>query len=1252
MSGLFSAKSRIPKTAPEASSLRITTASYGRALPIGWGQFKVAVFILDYSDFVAIAHEEQSSTGGKGGSGSTTSVTYTYQAAVICGICDGVINSVNKLWKGKDYFAASAASTQTLSKSEGAVVPASPYQVTVSPPATIIATLGLTAWSQRWDVSPVFFIEGVDYTRSGSVYTFTPFFEDANVTITYSYSQTSAPVSPLGQANLTLFKGTYTQAAWSWMVSQHPERALGYPGISYVASSAYSLGSSTDFPNTSVEVDSVFGYSSTIRDANPKDVLVDFLTNPYYGAYFTTNGLGDWTSYSDYCVASGLFLSPCYTEQEAAYQIITRILAITNSDIVLGDRKMKIVPYADQAVTGNGKTFTPNLTAIYDLTEDHFGPNGNGGPIRIKRKNPTERYNNIKVKFRNRAKQYNDDVWDAKDEAEIGRNGLRPAPTEQDTPEIKDAGVAVTVGNLLLQRIINVANTYTFKLPFNFACLEAMDLVTLTYKPLRTGLNQALVRIQQITEQDDGWLVIEAEEVPIGHASSILYPFSTAFGYTVNFNATPQSVQAPFIFEAPLEEAGETGLALWAAVTAQASDALWGGANVWVSYDGTSYKRMGTVNGGARYGTLTGTITPSSSIPVALVGKGGQLLSGAAGDAANRATLCYIENSGAGEFFSYQTATFVSTNAYTLSSNVRGQLSTPAAAAASGSKFARCDSSIFKGAALPLDQIGKTLYFKFTSFNIYLSGEQSLADVPAYTYLVRGNIASIPPSPPTGLGYTLEDFGVRVTCARNPESDVVAYHWKLGAVFATAVDLDTRGGTREDVRVQAIGSYTVWVTAVDRLGYESTPTPLAVTIAQAPAPQALSAVIAGENLDLTWAPPASFSAQVIGYEIRYGGSDFASATYASRTQTLTYRRKVDWLGSRTWRVAAIVAPSNLGVESSIPVTITQPGVPSAVRSQVVDNNVMLFWSAPVTGSLPVDTYKVRQGVSWAAGAPLGDNGNSTFTAIINQASGAYLYWIRGYDSAGNEGDVTSVAAQVAQPPDYVLRVDYTSDFGGTKSGTYIELGKLYGPSRGETWQQHFVNQGWTTVQDQITAGYPLYFEPSATTAYYEELFDYGTALPSTTILVSLTAADIVGSTAVSVQISYKKLSGDAWTDAPVGFSVLASDFQYVKIRITLTAAGGNDLWECSVFNVKLSSKLKTDAGTVAATSTDSGGTVVTFNIPFVDVAAITVTALGTTPCFAIYDFVDAPNPTSFKVLVFDKDGNRISKTCSWNVRGY
>ena len=64
-----------------------------------------------------------------------------------------------------------------------------------------------------------------------------------------------------------------------------------------------------------------------------------------------------------------------------------------------------------------------------------------------------------------------------------------------------------------------------------------------------------------------------------------------------------------------------------------------------------------------------------------------------------------------------------------------------------------------------------------------------------------------------------------------------------------------------------------------------------------------------------------------------------------------------------------------------------------------------------------------------------------------------------------------------------------------------------------------------------------------------------------------------------------------------------------------------------------------------------GGTVVSFNYTFIDVASIAVTPAATSAVIAVYDFVDVANPTSFKVLLFNTAGARVSGNFSWSARG-
>ena len=86
-------------------------------------------------------------------------------------------------------------------------------------------------------------------------------------------------------------------------------------------------------------------------DANPAAIIGDFLTNPRYGAGFPAANLDSLTSYSDYCAAAGLFLSPLLDTQQEAQQSLGDIAKITNSAIVWSGALLKIIPYGDQALS-------------------------------------------------------------------------------------------------------------------------------------------------------------------------------------------------------------------------------------------------------------------------------------------------------------------------------------------------------------------------------------------------------------------------------------------------------------------------------------------------------------------------------------------------------------------------------------------------------------------------------------------------------------------------------------------------------------------------------------------------------------------------------------------------------------------------------------------------------------------------------------------------------------------------------------
>src|SRR5208283_2078703 len=125
--------------------------------------------------------------------------------------------------------------------------------------------------------------------------------------------------------------------------------------------SNYQLGNTATLPNFNLEVfgvgTGISGASPNGYDANPAQIVKDFLTNPRYGANFPSANLdpamtsGAASSYASYCAAVGLFLSPLLDQQQEAQQWLADITKVTNSAIVWSGALLKIIPYGDHPVT-------------------------------------------------------------------------------------------------------------------------------------------------------------------------------------------------------------------------------------------------------------------------------------------------------------------------------------------------------------------------------------------------------------------------------------------------------------------------------------------------------------------------------------------------------------------------------------------------------------------------------------------------------------------------------------------------------------------------------------------------------------------------------------------------------------------------------------------------------------------------------------------------------------------------------------
>jgi Putative phage tail protein len=212
------------------------------------------------------------------------------------------------------------------------------------------------------------------------------------------------------------------------------------------------LGTSGALPNLSFEVLGILPFGGGIPDAEPSAIIADLLANQFYAMAGVVTP-GDLTQYRNFCTANGLFLSPVLDAQKAASAWIQEILDITNAAAVWSEGVLKIIPYGDTTAVGNGATFIPNTTPIYDLTTSDLLT-----PVLIKRPSVADVMNSVSVEFSNRVNDYNIEIAEDKDDAMIALYGLRKDNPKQ-AHSITTTTVAKFAANLLRKRNVEIRAT-------------------------------------------------------------------------------------------------------------------------------------------------------------------------------------------------------------------------------------------------------------------------------------------------------------------------------------------------------------------------------------------------------------------------------------------------------------------------------------------------------------------------------------------------------------------------------------------------------------------------------------------------------------------------------------------------------------------------------------------------------------------------------------------------------------------------
>ena len=283
----------------------------------------------------------------------------------------------------------------------------------------------------------------------------------------------------------------------------------------------------------------------------------------------------------------------------------------------------------------------------------------------------------------------------------------------------------------------------------------------------------------------------------------------------------------------------------------------------------------------------------------------------------------------------------------------------------------------------------------------------------------------------TNSGDIIARLKVTITPLTYPYIDQYELQWKLSSQsewagrallkHETPVEYHiapVSSGMNYDVRVRSLdvfGLASAWNTysGINIIGKTSPPDDVTNFVAHA----------ARDRINLTWSAVSNLDWS--HYEIREGASWDVGETIAQVSAT-TYQTPNPSNGP--WWIKAVDTSGNYSVNAAQASIVVTPPTSQNLSAQTIDNNVRLTWSTTI-GTFILDTHEIRRGSSLATAEVIGKS-DKTFDIMQEIRAGEYTYWVVPIDAAGNEGNAASVKVSVDDPPDFVLRNDYQTDWQG------------------------------------------------------------------------------------------------------------------------------------------------------------------------------------------------------------------------------
>jgi hypothetical protein len=504
----------------------------------------------------------------------------------------------------------------------------------------------------------------------------------------------------------------------------------------------------------------------------------------------------------------------------------------------------------------------------------------------------------------------------------------------------------------------------------------------------------------------------------------------------------------------------------------------------------------------------------------------------------------------------------------------------------------------------------------------------------------------------TGLQAT---WGMPATSAGSQPLDRFELSWNSN--FADLIDAKKATSASFDWR--PAGAHTLYVRAVDVAGNLGAASSSTLTIA-APSPaQQLTLTFGTANIEATWqAPAVSANRQPLSRVELSWGPAFTTIVDGKLATTAAF----GWLpaGTHTLYARYVDVAGNVGTVNQATLQVLPPVQPTMTAVETQINAVTLRWQDSKT-SQPIRKYAMyyaEAGTPLASATLYGSAGaDSRSDVLFFRSSGGKVAYLVPEDVAGNIGPARQIDVTITMPNDFVLATEYYEDWQASEitNGSIINgaNGQIILPANnGRTWGQRLSNNGWTTAQQKIDAGFPIVVQPVPSSGKHIEQRDMGKVLATAVIRATPSLQSSVPGFVATVRIRASVgASSSTWQGWLTGEAATFSNFRYIEVEYSVTSDGKGFVVLDDLY-VKVEINEVTESAVLTLSSSDVGGTLYTCTKGFVDVRTAVASPLSSNNIARLNCIIDDGTvPARVYVQAWDTSNNRTSGTVSLYLSG-